>query len=428
MSSLSYSTKRFLLAAKHAELNSLHALSSNCLLVTAATQVIHQLQRERGIANVYLGSRGTCYKNNLTIQHQKTSEVEQDLRSLLKAKYLGSHSNHVQVRLLSAVTFALQGLDQLSTLRKQVKDIAISSLKSTDAYCRLIGKIINVIFEAADVSGDASITKMLVSLFNFIKGKELAGQERAWGAIGFSQQQHDTHIILRMQELVSAQQDSFKRFLKFAADEETLHWQKLQDSEVTIEIQKLRTMIKALAENNSYTPELGEIWYEVATKRIDELLHIENMLTARLMNQVKQRITEAEGDISNHNILMEKIIANSKVEFGFNLLFDKQFSGLHGAEISGAEHQEQDVRSGHKSFYDLICEQASHINQMNTELEKVRLALHEQKIIDRAKLLLIQQSKLAEHQAYQSLQQAAMSQNLTIAQVARKIVEKTEKQ
>ena len=260
MPTTSTSTKRFLLAAKHAELNSLHSLSSNCKIVMAATQMIHQLQKERGTTNVYLGSKGVAYKTNLPVQFKHTSEAEEQLRALLKSKFLNNDAIHTQARLLTSITLASQGLEQLPKLRKQIQKLQITPLKSTDAYCRLISKIINLIFEAADVSSDASITKMLVALFNFIQGKELAGQERALGAIGFSQQKHEPKILSKMHELESAQHDVFERFLEFSVSQEQTAWQAIQLSELTKDINKLRAMFNALSASNSYTPELGEVW------------------------------------------------------------------------------------------------------------------------------------------------------------------------
>ena len=426
MPTTSTSTKRFLLAAKHAELNSLHSLSSNCKIVMAATQMIHQLQKERGTTNVYLGSKGVTYKTNLPVQFKHTSEAEEQLRALLKSKFLNNDAIHTQARLLTSITLASQGLEQLPKLRKQIQKLQITPLKSTDAYCRLISKIINLIFEAADVSSDASITKMLVALFNFIQGKELAGQERALGAIGFSQQKHEPKILSKMHELESAQHDVFERFLEFSVSQEQTAWQAIQLSELTKDINKLRAMFNALSASNSYTPELGEVWYEVATKRIDALQNIETMLTTRLMEQVQVRIKEADAEISNHSLLMEKISDDNATDPGFNMLFDRRFSGLHSEEGSAAE-QHHDVQSGHKSFYDLICEQANHINQMSAELENVKRALHEQKVIGRAKILLMQSSNVGEHQAHQLLQKAAMSQNQSLIDVANSIVAKVSK-
>ena len=43
----------------------------------------------------------------------------------------------------------------------------------------------DIIFEAADIASDPTITRLLVALFNFMQAKEYAGQERAWGRYWF---------------------------------------------------------------------------------------------------------------------------------------------------------------------------------------------------------------------------------------------------
>ena len=51
----------FLLAAKHAEIAALQQLQVNCRLVGRVTELIHELQRERGLSNIYLVSDGQRY-------------------------------------------------------------------------------------------------------------------------------------------------------------------------------------------------------------------------------------------------------------------------------------------------------------------------------------------------------------------------------
>ena len=45
---------RFLMAAKRCEMAELAQLARTCELVTVTAQLIHGLQRERGLCNVYL--------------------------------------------------------------------------------------------------------------------------------------------------------------------------------------------------------------------------------------------------------------------------------------------------------------------------------------------------------------------------------------
>ena len=75
-----------------------------------------------------------------------------------------------------------------------------------------------------------------------------------------------------------------------------------------------------------------------------------------------------------------------------------------------------------RTIYDLIRQQAQHIQDIANELNGAKQALNEQKAIDRVKLLLMQQGKLSENQAYKKLQTAAMEQNIRIAELAQRML------
>ena len=83
--------------------------------------------------------------------------------------------------------------------------------------------------------------------------------------------------------------------------------------------------------------------------------------------------------------------------------------------------------SAHRSFYDLLRSQAQHIEDMGRELEEAKRAIQEQKLIGRAKLVVMEQFGLSENNAYRRLQKQAMSENTTIAAIAAKIVNITTK-
>lgn len=419
-------TKRFLLAAKHQEIASLRQLSSNCRTVKAVKDLIHQLQRERGISNVFLGSKGEFFAEQRQVQLTQSNECEQTLRSVLKSLYLGGHDHNQPMRLLSRITFALQGIDHLPVLREQIDELTLTPLDSTSAYSRLIAGLLEVVFEAADVASDPQTTKLLVSLFNFMQGKEYAGQERAWGAIGFAESNIDASICDKVQALTASQAQCFETFLNFADDEEATQWASLQHSDTTQNMDRLRKMICQFSSSDTVSPELSEVWYGVATQRIDTMQLIEEHLTERLTRLAENKIAVAEQDLRNHEALIASL-NDSPVAVGspFTMLFDKSVTGLRGLETELEEQlEESSALSAHKSFYELIRGQSQHIQQMKNELDDAKQALHEQKSIDRAKLLLMQQGKLSEQQAYRKIQASAMEQNIRIAELAKRIVDK----
>lgn len=427
MATYSEATKRFLLAAKHAEIHALNQLSSNCRLVITVADMIHELQKERGVSNVFLASDGARFSTTRTHQIKASEQAEQILRSQLKALYLGSEENAANMRLLASITMALQGLDNLPLLREQIGTQEVTALSSTQAYCRLVGGLLTVIFEAADVASDPQITRLLVALFNFLQGKEFAGQERAWGAIGFAETHFNTSLCERLERLEQDQNHSFDIFCTFAETTVRDRWKQIIESAVQQDINRLRTMIQQLADGSPIDGQISEVWFDVATKRIDAMRDIEEVLTRSLVDMAAHRVAEADAELKNHRKRL-RYLEQQPAPSGspLTMLFDPQMPGLRGSDsLSVQQVADAENLSAHRSFYDLLCDQSAHIKTMAAELDEARQAIIDQKNIDRAKLLIMQQWQLSEEQAYRRLQKSAMDQNCRLADIADKVVKAT---
>ena len=421
-------TEQFLLAAKHAEIHTLEQLAASCEVVMAVSALIHQLQRERGISNIYLASKGQHFSEQRLEQVRQSLSSEQNLRGLLNSHYLDAKKPEGSLRLLNSIAFVLQGLDNLAALRAQVDHRKISALESTRAFCRLIAGLLSVVFEAADIASDPAVTRVLVALFNLMQGKEYAGQERAWAAIGFAAGRFDPELCDRLGHLQEAQQRSFEVFTEFSSDELCQQWQALEDSKVTTELSQLREMIRRLCQGEPIAPELSEIWYDLATRRIDQMRLLENALADTLRYVGQQRITQARNDLNAHRKRLEALATiDAPTSSPLTMLFDPEAPGLYGADAVALVPSERAAPPDlARSVYDLVRGQAEHIKQMGDELDEARRALTDRKQIERAKGLLMHNLKLTEEQAFRRMQKRAMEQNTRLAEVAESLIEAAE--
>jgi AmiR/NasT family two-component response regulator len=71
----------------------------------------------------------------------------------------------------------------------------------------------------------------------------------------------------------------------------------------------------------------------------------------------------------------------------------------------------------------LLHEQSQYISNIEMELGHARTAVQELKIIQRAKLILIEQHKLTEQQAHHQLQKLAMDRQEPLADIATQVVQ-----
>lgn len=433
LKNVNFNTKRFFIAAKLAQLETLEKLESNCELVASVCDFIHQLQRERGVSNVYIASKGKHFSQRRIKQIEQTLKTQNKLQKTLERNYGNSSHNRDGYRLLTVIGLALKGIEELDGLRDKIQNQQIKTFDLTQAFCRLINRLLDIIFEAADIASDPDITKILVALFNFIQGKEYAGQERAWGAIGFAKTHFNKKICYRLAHLQKAQNGSFEVFANYVDNSTSIKWDAFQGNKCNKELEQLRNMIKGLADGSLIDSEISEVWYDIATNRIDNMHSIEVELTRILKTAAREKVEQASKELKQGEQVLDDALSEDANSSSFTLLFDTNTTGLLAdVELEQPEGLEQMTTNtdtstnslvvDHKSFYDLLKSQSTHIDKMKVELEQAKQALLDQKIVSRAKLMIMQEMQINENQAYQKLQKAAMNKNTTILKIANSII------
>src|SRR5690554_4196866 len=79
----------FLLAARRCEIDDLERLALSCELVQAVSELVHQLQRERGASNVFLASEGARFGAQREAQLDASRAAEAAVRAWLDRPELG---------------------------------------------------------------------------------------------------------------------------------------------------------------------------------------------------------------------------------------------------------------------------------------------------------------------------------------------------
>ncbi len=408
-------TEDFLLSAKRAEIAALKQLLISSSLVTKVTELIHELQRERGLSNTFLVSEGQRFALQREEEVAATEMAEQKFRQALAELDLNNVSPS-SARLFSSIAFVLHCLEELAPLRARIADQSVSPTENTQMYNRLIAGLLAVVFEAADISNDPDITRALVAMFNFSQGKEYAGQERAWGLIGFTTGTFTSATQDRLHTMQEAQARCFDIFIEFSQTIPQAQWRQLEISEATHELDRLRQMVQRYRKGDSLPTAISEVWYEVATRRIDGMQEIERELATALLELCTNKITQAEEDLRLHREHLKELATVEEPPMSPLSILpeDAAQSSLNvapGVNVKLA-----------RSIYELVQGQAERLQRISEELAEARQALEERKLIDKAKGLLIQSKGITEEDAYRQLRQAAMDNNKRIVDVAANVI------
>ncbi|PWC44827.1 nitrate- and nitrite sensing domain-containing protein [Azospirillum sp. TSO22-1] len=289
-----YAAGRFLLATRYQRMRDLQRLAAIADLVSDIGALIHELQKERGMSNVFLGSQGGAFAAELAQQAGNCPVYEQTVRAGF-ARIDRLSGRPTLFADIAAVQAALGGLPDH---RRRVRERTVAPKDCAAVFSDLIADLLLVVSGLTDVA-DPGIQRALVAYVNLVQGKEFAGQERAAAAAGFAAGRFDTAQHRRLLQLIAAQQRSFDAFAAAATPDQAAV---LADAlKGRAEFERMR----AAARDGGLAGDLQGIasaaWFETATARIEALRGVENRLAAALRTGCGAALAEArrafEGDL-----------------------------------------------------------------------------------------------------------------------------------
>ena len=404
-------TLQFLLAARRSELHGLEVLARTCELVTLVGKLIHALQKERGYSNLYLCGSQEHLLDTLNALSRDAETVEDEVRAFLARPETGTAG--ASARLLHGIAYALYRLDEVGALRRGIRERRIAEMDATARFTRLVGSLLAVVFEAADSALDADITRILVALLNFMQGKELCGQERACGVMGYTVGYFSDTQKARMRELLETQSRCFSVFAQYASADALARWEAAQAPSGPVA--RLREMAHRTSAAQPVDPTLAELWFDLCTERIDALRGIEILLAETLAQQCRKRIGTTRRELEDHRLLLRRL-GDQPDEAAAPMLYSVRGQLLDMPAENG-------VGDGMaRSILDMLQAQTLRLQRADDALQAARSTLEERKRVEKAKWLLVSRHGLSEQAAHERLQRAAMDGGQTLSEVARRVI------
>ena len=390
------SALNFLVAAREREIGELEQLTQTSELVSLVGRLIHALQKERGLSNVFLASHGRRFAEPRERQMAECDELALQVHARFDSLDTGAHGPRNGSRLFGRIAEVLHGLDSLPALRRRIAAQELRAEESTAAFVGLIAGLLAVVFEAADSATDPQITRELVAMFNFMQGKEFAGQERALGAmvfaVGHAQRRE------QWQHLIESQERCFQVFAGFSDPAASEVWQRQQQDPRLAELERLRRLGGSARAGAALDSNLSQDWYDCCTHRIDAMREVEDVLAANLRGLCERRIAQTRAELHDQQAILGSLErpAGRPAPMGPQL---------------------------ERSIPELLHEQSRRLQTMSDELDTARAALNERKVVERAKGLLMATRRLSEDAAYKMLRETAMNQHRRLVDVAERVIE-----
>ena len=301
--------------------------------------------------------------------------------------------------------------------RAQITRHSLSAHDAVAAYSRLIAGLVELIFQVADAALLPQVSRLLVAFLHLVQGKEAAGQERAVGALLFGAGAGDDAQQQRVLHLIDAQERSLQVFADFTDPTLRARWEAMQLGPAVARLERLRRTLVSARPGAALDSNLSNDWFEITSERIGELWQLQGELVQHLREACAAQIAIAQQELTDAAGLLRGLHDNPPAHaHAVERFFDAAIAPEAAPEMAGIAPGS--AAGGAASLLELLQLQSARLARMEAELEAARRTLHERKVIERAKGVLMSRLRMTEEAAFRALQKTSMDQNRRLLEVA----------
>ncbi len=265
-------------------------LRQDVIMSVKLSNLLHELQKERGRTAGYLGSGGAKFASEIVAQYTQTDKKRAQFLALYKK--LSSTERAQIIRRLVEISHRLKGL---RSIRERVRALKISTKDAISYYTALNAYIIDTVAMIAKRAHDAPISRELIAYSDFMLAKERAGIERAVLSNAFAKDAFLDGFYVKFIELLS-QQKAFLKAFEVAAPAGVIdYFHRVLKGKDVEEVGRMERMA-ITHEGGGFGIDPG-YWFATITKKIDKLKKVEDYIAKDLISRIERKIAEAKQDL-----------------------------------------------------------------------------------------------------------------------------------
>ncbi|WP_306017461.1 methyl-accepting chemotaxis protein [Oceanicaulis sp. MMSF_3324] len=236
------------------------------------SQLVHELQRERGRSAGFVGSGGeTTYRRLMDEQRNATDTA--------LAAYRAARREVTDTLTDPVLQSKLQEIDaQLSELeahRSQVNTLSFGLGDTVRPYTQTISNMLETVAELAHSSRSGELSTRIIGLLNIMNAKENAGIERAVGSNIYASGQINPALHQRALRLIASQDAFFLEFRELLGREWAQRLDDVLARPESIAVADARENLIAAGYGAPLADMAGTEWFNLTTERIELLMNVE---------------------------------------------------------------------------------------------------------------------------------------------------------
>ena len=249
--------------------------------VPSVSNLVHQLQRERGASATFVASKGQTLgdvmRNQRTATDKAVAEWQKQV-SDIDASTLGPGFGRALDQVKPAVA-------DISNVRRDIDALSITGPKAVTYFSSTIANLIGLIEAAGELSDDLRINQRSRAFVAIVKRKELAGQERATASGAFAAGEFAPDVHRNFLRLLALQEAQMSAFEKDATKAEIDAVAGVLKGAVVDELGRMRAIAAAAPFDKAAVKTVAAPdWFSTITQYIDLLKAAEDRVAAEFLS------------------------------------------------------------------------------------------------------------------------------------------------
>ncbi len=242
--------------------------------------LIHELQKERGLTVGYIGSQGIEFGKRRKAQIVKTNKKIVELNQYIMEMNLAKHSTNFN----AIIQAPLNQLKKIEKIRTAAKALNLSENEVIIYYTTINNELLDGINYSSKLNNNAELITHILAYENFLRGKEKAGIERALFSLAIIKNYFSKKEFIKFISNIQAEKIYFNAFVHLQEDGQLTIYNEKTNAPI---VQVANDMISIAIEKGTMG-DFGitaENWFQASSLRINLLKEVENNLAQYIIQR-----------------------------------------------------------------------------------------------------------------------------------------------
>ncbi len=253
----------YFISAKYGELTKTSELVFSSMMIESISNLIHNVQIERGLSAGYIVTKNDRYKEILLNQRNLSDKTYMIFTKFIKLSSDKIKQRDVLYKIKPKISQFLQEMHKLKKIREAISDKSIKFNQEIEYFSKInknLIDILKILITPSNYKGNS------MDLYDMQKLKESAGLERAYIYNTILSQNRDEDKIKKILSLILEQKQFLQNFLSNTSLDSMI----LYNNTVSMKRQEIVKRYRELFFKKKLKKENAKEWFFVSTQRINE--------------------------------------------------------------------------------------------------------------------------------------------------------------